>query len=56
MRQILTHDWSRYDPNSAIVRTSALSAERINALQDLMNLEFVFIPLTLVYFAVPEYQ
>jgi anaerobic magnesium-protoporphyrin IX monomethyl ester cyclase len=29
--EILTHDWSRYDANSAIVRTSALSPEQINA-------------------------
>ena len=29
--EILTHDWSRYDANSAIVRTSALSPEEINA-------------------------
>jgi radical SAM superfamily enzyme YgiQ (UPF0313 family) len=29
--EILTHDWSRYDANSAIVRTSALSPEQMNA-------------------------
>jgi len=29
--EILTNDWSRYDANSAIVRTSALSPEQINA-------------------------
>ncbi len=29
--EILTHDWSRYDANSAIVRTSSLSPEQINA-------------------------
>ena len=29
--EILTHDWSRYDANSAIVRTSALSPEQIDA-------------------------
>jgi radical SAM superfamily enzyme YgiQ (UPF0313 family) len=28
--EILTHDWSRYDANSAIVRTSSLSPEQIN--------------------------
>ena len=28
--EILTDDWSRYDANSAIVRTSSLSAEEIN--------------------------
>jgi hypothetical protein len=29
--EILTHDWSRYDANSAIVKTSRLSPEQINA-------------------------
>jgi radical SAM superfamily enzyme YgiQ (UPF0313 family) len=29
--EILTDDWSRYDANSAIVRTSSLSPEQINA-------------------------
>jgi radical SAM superfamily enzyme YgiQ (UPF0313 family) len=29
--EILTHDWSRYDANSAIVRTSAVSAGQIDA-------------------------
>lgn len=32
--EILTHDWSRYDANRAIVRTSSLSQEQINAFVD----------------------
>jgi len=32
--EILTDDWSRYDANRAVTRTSALSAEEINAFVD----------------------
>lgn len=32
--EILTNDWSRYDANRAVIRTSALSADEINAFVD----------------------